>query len=154
MFKRMKIELKKEDFFKDLDLVKKDMNKIARRMMGKVATEIKKDVRNKNLKGGVLNKRDGLLLKSLKHKTSSDLTGTISSNSPWASIHEQGAIILPKNGRYLTIKFDDEYRKVERVVIPQRQFLWPMIDEYFSTSKAEEIMDSILQKALDTIFSQ
>ena len=63
MFKRYKIDIDKNDFFKGLDLMKKDMNRISKRMMAKVAQSIRKDVKNKNLKGGILQKREGLLLK-------------------------------------------------------------------------------------------
>lgn len=154
MWKSYKIDLDAEDFFKGLDLVKKDMNKIARRMMSKVSGAIRKDVRDKNLKGGVLKKQEGLLLKSIKYKAKTDFTATISSGTSYSSTHEMGKSILPKNKKYLTFQVDGEWKKVRNINIPQRQFLWPVIDEYFQTKKAEKIMDDVLDEALKQIFEE
>ncbi len=154
MWKKYKIDLDAKDFFKDLDLLKKDISKIARRMMAKVATAIRKDAKDKNLKGGLLKKREGLLLKSLKYKTKSDFSAVISSNTPYSSTHEVGLTILPKQKKFLTFQIDGEWRKVSSVNIPQRQFLWPIIDEYFTTNRAEKIMDEVLDEALKQIFQE
>lgn len=154
MFKKYKIDLDKDDFFKGLDLMNKDKNRIAKRMMAKVAQSIRKDVKNKNLKGGLLKKQKGLLFKSISYKTKNDMSATISSNTPYSSTHEMGKTILPKNKPYLAFQVDGEWRRVKQVVIPQRQFLYPVIDDYFSTNKAEQIMDKIFQQALDEIFEK
>jgi phage gpG-like protein len=154
MWKRYHVEIDKDELLGDLDLAKKDMNKIARQMMAKVSQAIRKDVKEKNLKGGVLQKQEGLLLKSLSYKAKNDFTATISANSPYASVHEQGATILPKNGKYLAFQIDGKWIRTEKVTIPQRMFLLPVIEDYFSSSKAEKVMDDVLQKALDEIFER
>ena len=154
MFKRYRVDIDKDDFFKGLDLLNKDKNRIAKRMMAKVAQAIRKDVKDKNLKGGLLQKREGLLLKSITYKTKNDMSATISSNTPYSSVHEMGKTILPKNKPYLIFQIDGEWKKLKQVDIPQRQFLYPVIDEYFTTQKAEKIMDEIFQIALNEIFEK
>lgn len=152
MWRTYKVELNSKQYFKDLDLAKKDMNRFARRMMAKVFQNIRKETKS-TLKGSVLGKVSGNLYKSIKYKAKNDFTGSIGSSSWYASIHERGATILPKKGEYLTFKIGDEVKRVRQVVIPQRQFLWTQVDKMFSTNRAEELMDQVLQKALDEIFS-
>jgi len=154
MFSKYKIDIDSDRFFKDLDLAKKDMNKIARRMMARVSQAIKKDVKDKNLKGGLLKKREGLLLKSLKYKTKADFTATIASNTAYSSVHEKGMTILPKNGKYLAFQINGEWKRAKQIEVPQRQFLWPVIDQYFTSNKAEKLMDETLQSALDELFKE
>jgi len=104
---------------------------IARRMMGKVASEIKKETKATKLKGQVLNKVTGKLSKMIVFKTYKDMTATISAKAFYASWHEEGI------GKF-----------------PARPFLKPVVDEFFSTNRAEEIMDKVLQDALDKLYGE
>lgn len=152
MWKTYKIELDKDEFFNDLNLMKKDMNKYARKMMAKVFQDIRREAKT-TISGQILNKVSGNLMKSIKYKAKTDFTGSIGSYTVYSSLHERGGTILPKKGEYLYFKIDGELKRARQVVIPQRQFLWPKVSDYFGTDKAEKVMDSVLQKALDDLFN-
>lgn len=126
-----KVDIDFKKLESELGDFKTKMNSIARRMMGAVASEIKKDTKATKLKGQILQKRSGNLQKKLKFKTYKDFTATVSNNAFYASWHENG------NGK-----------------LPARPFLLPTIDDYFGTNKAENVMDKIMQDALDKIFSK
>lgn len=42
---------------------------------------------------------------------------------PWAWVHNEGAVITPKHGKYLRFKIGDHWVTTTRVKIPKRQFL-------------------------------
>lgn len=125
-----KINIDTKKFDNQLQEHKNKSKSIARRMMGKVASEIKKDSKKK-LHGEVLQKRSGNLLKKFKFKTLPNYEAYINNNAYYASWHELG---------------NDH--------LPARPFLLPTVDDYFNSSKAEEIMDKILQDALDKIYQK
>lgn len=154
MIESYKIDFDATDALRKLDLVKKDMNKIARRMMGKVFTEIKKESKKQIRGGQTLHKRSGYLLKMFKHKTKNDFSGWVANESWHAATHEYGATLFPKEGKYMIFKINEEWKKVTQVSVPKRPFLGNVVDDYFfSSSKAEDVMDEILQKALTEIFA-
>jgi hypothetical protein len=113
----------------------------------------KKTIKSEKLSGQVLHKISSNLFKSLKFKTGSDFSATLTVGAYYASFHEDGpTVILPKNSPALTFKIGDEWRSAHMVVLPQRQFALPVLEDYWNTDKAEQIMDSIFQDALDKIF--
>jgi len=150
-FENLEIEFDAKDAVHKLDLIDKDMNKIARRMMSKVFAAIRKDVRNTKLKGQVLKKKSGNLYKNIRYKAKADFTGYINDSVIYASHHELGYTILPKAGKYLTFKTEDGFRSVKQAIMPKRPFLGPVFYDYFNTRKAEELMDKIMKLAFDEI---
>jgi hypothetical protein len=154
MLKKIQIEFDAKQTLHQLDLAKKDMNKIARKMMNKVFLAVKKDAKSK-MKGGVLNKVSGNLMKSIKYRSWADFTGYIKAGSKYATSHEYGATILPKKGEFLTFKnAEGEFKKVRQIVLKERKFLFPSFQDYWQSSKAEKIMDDVLDQALKEIFQE
>lgn len=131
MLNQYKIDIDYKDLENKLGEHKKQMNRIARRMMGAVGSDIKKVTKSSKLKGQVLNKVSGLLQKKMYFKTFKDMTAIIGNRAYYSSWHENGL-----GGR-----------------LPARPFLLPTIEDYFNTTKAEDIMDKILQDALDKIYN-
>jgi len=154
MFRSYKITVDDKNFRKELGEFKHKMPVVARRMMSKVAQGIRKTTRQQNLRGGLLQKRSGTLYKSLTYKSKNDFTLYITAGAHYATTHEKGAVIEAKDSKYLTFQIGDEWKKVKSVTIPQRQFLWPVISEYFTTRKAESIMDAELQRQLEKFISK
>lgn len=131
---------------------KKKMPTIARRMMGKVASEIKKQVRSGPLSGGVLHVHSGNLKKSLAFKTRPNYTVIIRSKAYYSGFQEKGAHVVSSGDEGLRFKIGGQWRTAEAVTIPARSFLLPTIEDYFGSGKAEEIMDKVFQNALDKLF--
>ncbi|ULQ59234.1 helix-turn-helix domain-containing protein [Brucepastera parasyntrophica] len=152
MFQFYKITIDEARFQEQLKNTGLSMKKIARRMMGRVAGTIKKEAK-KNVTGLVLQRRSGDLSKSLSFKTKPDFTAIIRSGSIYASTHEMGETITAKNGNYLTFKINETWVKVQSVIIPKQEFLWPVIEFIFSTGKANALMDEVLQDALKKLFA-
>ena len=154
MFQYYKIEVDDQKFRNEIGEFGKKMPQVARRMMGKLSTEIRKTSRKDYLKGGSLNKQSGNLSKKISYKTKPDYTAIIIASAGYASTHEKGKTISPKKGTYLTFKLGDQWIKIKSVTVPARPFLKPVIDDYFTTGKAEQIMDLILQQQLAKFFSK
>lgn len=149
------IDVDTKAFENQLKEHKSSMKKIARRMMGAVLSKVKKDIRNTKLKGQVLKKRSGTLLKTIRFKTKSDFTATLSNESYYARFHEYGpTTILPKKGKYLTFAINGEIKRVTQVTLPKRTFILPVLEDYFNTNKASTIFDEILQDALNKIYQK
>lgn len=154
MFENYNIKVDDKKFQKQLGDFKNKMPQVARRMMAKVSQGIRKTVRTEYLRGSVLDKETGNLYKKIKYKTKKDFTAYITASAYYATTHEQGATIEAKKGKYLTFKIGEEWKKVKKVVVPQRQFLKPVIQDYFRTDKAEDIMDMVLQQQLEKFFAK
>lgn len=110
---------------------KSKMNQIARRMMGKVASEIKKETKKTKLSGQILHKVSGKLMKMLAFKTFKDWSAKIMSKAFYSSWHETG------NNK-----------------LPARPFLLPVVQDYFNSNKANNVADKILQDALDKLYNK
>ena len=152
MFSRFQIEFDAKETLEALDITKRDMNKIARRMMAKVLQSVRKDVR-KQIGGRVLKKRTGTLYKNITYKADDNYGGYIRIGSYYASMHETGATILPKKGKYLRFQIDGSWVTTSKAVLPARPFAKPTVDVYFNGSgKADGIMDAVMQKELEKIF--
>jgi len=151
MIKNIDITFDKKELFEEFDLLKKDINKIARRMLSKVFQGIIRDSK----KSLTLKKKSGNLFRSFKYKTDSrDMSGWVGNTAYYANFHEQGSTILPKKSKYLMFKIDGQFKKVSRVVLPKREILKPDVDDYFLTEKANKIMSKTLQESLDQIFKE
>lgn len=136
-----------------LGALKKKAPTVSRRVLGAVLSIVKKDTKREKLSGQVLNKQTGALSKSISFKTYRDGGGWIKSTSPYSAAHEFGKVIKAKQD-LLTIKIDDNWIRTKSVTLPKRQFLYPVVQDYFAGQKAEQIMDSVLQDALDKIFAR
>ncbi len=64
----------------------------------------------------------GGLMGSITYRAGRDSVET-GSNKPYAGVHQGGATIEPKNGKYLRFPLGDGYAQVESVTIPARQYL-------------------------------
>lgn len=127
-----KVDIDKFDMESKLGEHLKKKTTIARRMMGKVASEIKKETKATKLRGQVLHKVSGFLAKSMFFKTFKDYTAIVGDRAYYASWHELG--------------LGDRLSK--------REFLLPVVNDYFNSSKAEDLMDDILQDALEKIYNK
>jgi phage gpG-like protein len=154
MFSRFDIDFKAESVLRALDLTKKDMNKTAKKCMAGAFQAVRRDIR-KGLRGSVLKKRTGTLYKNITYKAKDDYSGYIRIGSRYASMQEEGATIIPRNGKYLRFQIDGTWVTTSKVILPARPFSKPVFNSYFSGSgKAEAIMDAVMQKELEKIFSK
>ena len=55
--------------------------------------------------------------------------GVIGSTLPYARIHEQGGVIVPKKAKWLVFKTADGWRTAMKVTIPARPFLAPALKD-------------------------
>lgn len=131
----------------DLDNLPLVLNTAFRNM----ADDVVKQARDNIDTGRVgLNRRSGRLTNSLRVmryvQPSSGGVGsvTIGSNTPYAAIHEEGGIIRPKRGQYLTFQVQGRWVRVKQVTIPARPYLKPAVadrssnfSEYINNSLAE-----------------
>lgn len=134
-----------KDYEKSLSQFGKKAKTVAKRLMGGVASAIRKDSRK------IINKVEGALGRSIKYKTKADFSATITAGANYASFIELGGTIEARE-KYMAFQVQGEWRKAKSVTFKARPFLRPTIDDYFSGSKAEDIMDEILQDALDKLF--
>lgn len=153
MFERYQIEFDAKDTLAALDLTKKDLNKIAKKMMSGTFQAVRRDIR-KGLRGQILKKQSGELYKSITYKARNDYSGFIRVGQYYAGFHEEGANVVPRKGAYLRFQIDGEWKTVRSVVLPKRQFAKPVVESYFSGNKAEVIMDSVMQRELEKIFNK
>ena len=152
MFHKFDIDVDDAKYREQLGEHQRAMPKIARRMMGKVMSATKRNVKQ-NLRGKVLQRRTGRMARTIKFKTRSDFSADFTVGSFKASMHEDGpVVILPKTSPTLIFQVDGEWKRSRMVVLPRRQFVKPAIDEYWSTTKGEQIMDEIFDEALKQIY--
>lgn len=143
-----------KDIQKRLGEMEKKAPTIQRRVIGRLLSLVKKDIKNKKTNGQVLHKQSGTLFKKLLYKTFKNGYAFIKAGAFYASFHENGADIEPINGEYLTFKIGDEWKRVRHVVLPKREFFTPVVNDWLKTNKGELEADKILQKALDDIFEK
>jgi hypothetical protein len=147
MFQYYKIDIDEKDFRKRINELDLSMNSIARRMMSQVSSKIRRDSRRKERSQ---TNRTGELAKAIGYKANNDFTAVIYARKFYASFIENGVqVVLPKKRKYLTFQIDGQWKKVESVSISPKPFLKPVIDDYFGSNKAVEIMNEVLQKALE-----
>jgi hypothetical protein len=157
----IKIKIDTKDFQDKIKTVKRDIPKIAKKLMAYVFTKMRKDIRaniSSNFK-----RRKGWLRADLNYWAFDDFSGSIASynnkrqGAYYASVLEKGATITAKKDKYLTIYMGKDsndnpvYRKVKSVVIPPRPYFKPVADDYWGGGgyKAGKLMDEGLQKIID-----
>jgi hypothetical protein len=155
------IKIDTKTFEKRINTVKKDVPKIAKKLMSlvfqKMRTDIKTNIRS-NFK-----RRKGWLSSGLNYYAFDDFSGSIFTRNnkkqgvKYSSVLEDGATITPKKGKYLFIrsgkdsKGNTTFKKVQSVTIPPRPFFKPVVDDYWAGGgyKASKIMDEGLQKEIE-----
>ena len=84
------------------------------------------------MSGKVLKVRTGRLRSSVTSRVESaggDIVGRVGSNVVYAPVHEYGAVITPKRGKYLTFQVDGHWVRVRSVRIPRRPIWEPTLKE-------------------------
>lgn len=148
------VSIDTSQFDNTLGSLKNKMKYIARRMMNRVSAEIKKEIRNTKLKGQVLKRKTGGLARSLKYKSFPNFTGIFESTKFYATFHELGPVtIMPRKSsrKYLRFQVDGEWKTIRQVTLPRRQFILPVIQDYFNTGKAEQLMTAVLQDEINKL---
>lgn len=149
-----KLDIDSKSFEKRLGSLKNKMPMISRRMMSKVATNIRRDSRNKNLKGQVLNKKSGDLYKNISYKSKDNWTTYITASARYAAVHEFGGVINAKEGKYLTFMIADRFIKTKSVKIPKREFLGNIVREYQTSNKTTQLMEEEFEKQIQKLLEK
>lgn len=150
------ITIDKKDFEKKLGEFSYKMPSIARTLMNRVNTQIKKDVR-KELKTRKYNtKSEKSIYKNIYSKSKKDFTAYIGvKNEAYHSrFIEHGAFIKSKDGSFLTFQINGEWKKVKSVTLEPKPFLEPVIKNYWDTEKANKIMEEAFDKIVDKLFGE
>lgn len=152
----VKIDVDKKQFEKQLGDMDKKMPSIAKKMVNKVNTLIKKEAR-KNMRARKFNKskEDGIY-KNLYSTAKKDFEAIVGIRriAFYSAFVERGAHIKAKNNKYLTFKINDKFVKVKSVIIPARPFLKPAVDMFWNTGRANKEMEAVFQKELDRLFKK
>jgi phage gpG-like protein len=104
--------------------------------------DVLRDRVERNLSGDVLQRRSGRLAASIAvdvERSGLAATATVSSDSPYAAIHEYGGVIpartiLPRNARALAFPWRGQQRFFKRVqlpavTMPERSFMRAALDD-------------------------
>lgn len=151
---RFELEFDDKKIREALGEFRKDAGKIKKRMLSKILSVAKRNVK-KGLRGRILKKDTGELYKSVAYKVYKGGAGTIRAGAFYASFHEQGAEIKPrKPDRYLVFKIGDEWKKAKTVILPKREFFNPVVRATISSYETEEEMDKLMQLILDQYFKR
>ncbi|UTC86871.1 hypothetical protein [Treponema denticola] len=152
----VKIDIDKKQFEKQLGDMDIKMPSIAKKMMNKVNTLIKKEAR-KTMRARKFDKskETGIYknLYSISKKNFEAIVG-IKKIAFYSVFVERGAHIKVKNSEYLTFKINDKFVRVKSVTIQAKPFLKPAIDMFWNTGKANKEMEAVFQKELDKLFNK
>ena len=96
-------------------------------------------------KHGNLKVRTGRLRNSIQSGASGNV-GWIGTNVNYGISHENGAIIRPKNGKYLKFQIAGQWKTVKQVIIPARPFLFPAVND-----NKEKIAEIIVDKLVEDL---
>jgi len=123
-----------EDVIKNLNAAEKSLQQAKIPKMREAISYVKSFIRKKELSGQVLHKRTGLLQKSIKGAIvkvgNLDIIGKVYAATggkypPHPKIHEIGAVIKPKRGKFLKIPLDPVLQTFDG------KKLYPKKDELF-----------------------
>jgi hypothetical protein len=133
--------------------------RIAKRCMARTFGEIKKEIRKTKLTGQVLKRKSGNLLKSIRYNTFKDFTGYIEikpkSKGYYGVFHETGPVtILPKRKKWLTFQINGEWRKVASVQLPKREYMLPVVQDWFNGPRSVALMEKTVQEELNKIYEK
>lgn len=151
---QVQVEIDYKKYEMQLKDCKDKMPKIARRLVGKVNTQVKKEVRKTMRQRGFNKQKEDGIYKNLFSYANTDFTAKIGIKKKafYARFVEKGARITARNGGYLTFKVNEKFVKVKSVMLPAKPFLEPAVLHYWNTGKADAIMDAAFQKELDKLF--
>jgi DNA mismatch repair protein MutH len=155
------IKVDTNEFEKRINSVKKDIPKIAKKMMALVFQKMRADIKT-NIRSN-FTRRKGWLLSGLNYYAFDDFSGSIFTRNnkkqgvKYASVLEEGTTITAKKGKYLFIRSGKDangktmFKKVPSVTIPPRPFFKPVVNDYWDGGglKASNIMDKGLQKEIE-----
>lgn len=138
----------------NIDIDKKDISNITNKLLG-ISDGIKSGLQQAMLyaeseakqsfgQSGNLKSRSGRLRSSITSGVNGS-TGWLTSNLPYAAIHEYGGEIKPKKAKFLKFMIQGQWRSVKKVIIPARPFLNPAINNNIETIKSI-ITDAIMQR--------
>jgi hypothetical protein len=146
----MNVHFDSKPFEKQIERLGLSMPTIARRMMNRVSSEIKKEAKRN------IHSRTGDLKKSIRYNMNKDFTGIIKAQKYYSWWVENGAVIEPRKKKVLRFKINGEWKAAKAVTIPPRPFLKPAIDKYFggAAEQANTLMDGVLQQAIDKLEEQ
>lgn len=152
----VKIDIDKKQFEKQLGDMDIKMPSIAKKMMNKVNTLIKKEAR-KTMRARKFDKsKETGIYKNLYSISKKDFEAIVGIKKIafYSAFVERGAHIKTKNSEYLTFKINDKFVKVKSVTIQAKPFLKPAIDMFWNTGKANKEMEAVFQKELDKLFNK
>lgn len=131
------------------DLSKKELRKIAKKMMQRAMTIIKKEAR-KDVSGRILKSKTGNLKKGFKSFIFKDFNAIIKNIMPHAHLLENGAVLRPKNKEYMTYQIDGRWVKIKESILPKRIFLKTHLDG-FPNSLVYGEMEKVMQKEFNKL---
>ena len=102
------------------------------------------------LSGKVLKVRTGRLRSSVTSRiegTGKNIIGKVGTNFLYAPVHEYGAVITPKRGKYLTFQVDGHWVRVKSVRIPRRPIWEPTLKE--NQKKYAVFLEPLLRSCLN-----
>lgn len=76
--------------------------------------------------------KSGALSRSISYRVDrrgDTITGTLETDSPYAWVHEKGAVIQAKKAEYLRFRINGRWVNKERVEIPARPFMRPSLEK-------------------------
>lgn len=143
-----------QDALKKIKLTAVEMRRISRRLMMRSLAEARKDVR-REYRGGTLKRGTGDLARSVQIKADNSFGGSLRVTAAYASFHETGVTIRPKEKNYLTFQVNGNWVRKSEVTIPARPVAHPVMRAHYSHGgKAEKTMDNVFQQELDKIFNK
>jgi hypothetical protein len=154
------IKVDTKEFEARVKKYREEIPKIAKKLMAYVFQKMRRDIR-RNIKSN-FKKHKGWLLKDLNYWAFNDFSGAVFTRNSkkqgvnYASVLENGAVITPKNSKYLVIfqgkdsKGRPVLKQVKSVTIPPRPFLGPVVNDYWGGGgyKASRMMEEGLQKEI------
>ena len=151
---RFELEFDDKKIREALGEFRNDAGKIKKRMLGKILSMARKNVR-KGLRGKILKRDLGDLYRSVKYTLYKAGSGSIKAGAFYASFHEEGIDeIRPRKEKVLTFKIGDEWKRVKTVKLPKREFFNPIVRSTISSYETEEEMDKLMQLILDQYFKK
>ncbi len=82
--------------------------------------------------GGGPRSQSGALSRSLSYRVTRNgdtITGSLETDSPYAWVHEKGAVIQAKKAEYLRFRVGGRWANKKRVEIPARPFMRPSLEK-------------------------
>jgi phage gpG-like protein len=135
-----------------LKRLRERMPTIDRTVRGAIAAAIVGYIQRDKLRGRPLHRKSGDLAASInwRHISAND-TGVGSYGVIYARIHELGGTIRPVHAKALHFKIDGHWITTQKVVMPKRPYILPVIRGIFDSGEAMRIADRVLATQLAKI---